>query len=140
MRTIFFVIITGALFTLFYGCATVHDYEPKSQDEVEIKAFLVDMETKWKNIDKPGYLSLMSDDAKIMMGGDRKIISKAEYAKLLPDRMKEIGPMKFGTPEINVTGNTAIVNLSLSVRNRTRPFTLNLLRIQDRWMLQSSSY
>jgi len=113
MRRVLILILIGAFFSFFYGCATVHDYEPKSQDEVEIKALLVDMETKWKNLDKPGYLALMSDDAKIMYGRERKIVSKAEYAKLLPERMKELGPMKFGTPEINVTGDTATVKLSV---------------------------
>ena len=82
MRRIITIILIIAMLLLFGGCVTtIHDYKPKSEDEAVIKSLLVEMETKFKNLDKPEYLSLWSDDAKIRVGKERKEMAITEFGK-----------------------------------------------------------
>ena len=54
---------------------------------------------------------LLSENASIMVGRERKILSKTEYAEILPQRLAENPAISFGKPKMTVSGDKAEVKI-----------------------------
>ncbi len=86
---------------IFSGCvATLKDYNAQSPDEQEIKTILIKWQDSWNNKENEGVLSVIHKNAKIMIGEERKIVSKKEYGDLIPSRRREVGKVTYGEPII----------------------------------------
>ena len=116
-------------------------YTGSMKDEEDaIKALLKECQETWNNGDIQGWLALWHENAKIMWGRDRKIATKVEYEKILPDRMAANPEYKFGKPKVNVSGKEATVKTSMIVRGRSSAITLKAIKENSQWLLISWKY
>jgi hypothetical protein len=123
------------------GCAaSLKDYQAISPDEEAVKALLVDWETAWNNQDIPRVLACLHENAKIMYGQERKVVTKEEYKAIIADRMAAIPTIKTGAPKIKIDGDNAEVNAPTSARGRIIYFTFNLVRENGKWYIASWKY
>jgi len=125
-----------------FGCAaTLKDYKPKSSEEDAIKVVLVAFESAWNRHDLQGVLAVFHDKGKFMTGREKKIVSKKEYADILPARMSELPTMIIGVPKINIAGEKAVVNVSVDfVRFQNPSFIYHLVKENNRWFIMSWEY
>ena len=139
--TISFIFIFCLSF-FFVGCvATLKDYKPKSSTEEAIKILLLKLENTLNNKDEQGNLALWHDNAKIMYGSGGKIVSKKEYVKILPERMKAHFSYKLGAPKINIKGDKAYVNVTFDLDGEYQvPFVIYLVREKNKWLMMSWEY
>jgi len=133
------------LLILLFGCvATLKDYKPKykpkSSTEEAIKMLLLKLEATLNNKDEQGNLALWHDNAKVMYGRDRKIASKKEYVKILPERMKAHFSYKLGAPKINIKGDKSYVNVTFNIDGNYVPFFIYLVRENNKWLMMSWEY
>lgn len=135
------LMIIGITVVSLIGCVTsLQNFEPNTPDEMKIKTLLISWETMWNNHDVDGTLALYNEQARIMYGKDRRMATKAEYGKMLPDRIKAHPSVKLGPPRINVTGNKADVSISLSIGSRKTQAFLNLIMKNGTWSIMSWKY
>ncbi len=127
---------------ILFGCAaTLKDYKPKSSEEDAIKVVLVAFESAWNRHDLQGVLAVFHDKGKFMTGREKKIVSKKEYADILPARMSELPTMIIGVPKINIAGEKAVVNVSVDfVRFQNPSFIYHLVKENNRWFIMSWEY
>jgi len=124
----------------FFACVSLKYYTPKSSAEAAIKMVLLTWEHSWNNHDEEGVLALYHEEAKIMYGTDRQIVSKEEYVEIIPERMEEAPTVQFGTPRIKISRDEAVVNIILSMKEHDTPCTFHLVRENDKWFIMSFEY
>jgi hypothetical protein len=84
--------------------------------------------------------SLIHENAAVMIGRERKILSKAEYRKILPKRLSDNPQIALGKPKMEVSGNTAEVRLYLT-RGTFDGLVVYHMKLEDsRWYIQSWKY
>lgn len=120
------IIITLIIYSFgFIGCATLNDYKAKTTDEAEIKTILVKYLEAWENHDADSLISVIHEDARIMIGGEERysfrdgriiksgqmVLSKKQYSEILPKRFRESLSYRWGNPEMNVRGDWATVSM-----------------------------
>jgi hypothetical protein len=115
-------------------------YEPESPHEQELKKILLEFQdgVKAKNADK--VKSLLSENASIMVGRDRKILSKKEYVEILPERLAENPPISFGKPKMTVNGDKAEVRIYVTRGDSNFLVVYDLQFENDKWYIHSWSY
>jgi hypothetical protein len=119
----------------FFGCAsTLKDYQPKSSEEEAIKMTLVAFESAWNKYDWQHVLSLLHENAQLMTGGEKRIVSKKEYAAILRKRM-ELFHAKLYEPTISVTGDNASVKLRFDTGQSINQFTFQMIRVNNKWLI-----
>jgi len=116
------------------------EYEPKSPQEHALKRVLLDFQDGVNTLDahKVGYL--IHENASIMTGRDRKILSKAEYVKILPKRLAENPPISLGKPKMSIAGNTAEVKIYMTRGNYNGLIVYQMKLDNNRWSIQSWKY
>ena len=115
--------------------------ENLSPDQKEIMVFLNELQQTWNTKNQDGYLALWHPNSKIMYSRDRVVVSKAEFAQILPERMKLSPVMELKVSDIKVTGNSAIVKASGRPDGRTLiHLDMNLERENGKWYLMSWKY
>jgi hypothetical protein len=138
-----FTFIAIACFTLSFsvGCGTtLRDYQPKTPEEIAIKELLIAWETSWADHNIEKNLALWNDKAQIMTGQERRIVSKTEYAEILPERMKTYPNLKIRSPQIKVAGNKAEVKVNIKVGGYKSSETWHLVKENDVWSIMSWEY
>jgi len=126
---------------IFAGCVTtLQSYKPKTPEEASIKGLLVKWESTWNTHDVNGHLALWNVKAQIMYGKDRKIATKNEYSKILPERMNANPSIKLGAPKIKGSGHKADVSVNMSIGSYQSPTTFHLLMENDNWSIISWEY
>jgi hypothetical protein len=129
------------LLLVLVGCAaTLKDYEPASSDEEAIKTVLMTYEMAWNRRDVPGVLSLLYDHGKFMTGRDLRIVSKKEYAKILPERMAQIPSMTQGIPRISIIEDNAVVSVLVDFQKFETRFFYQLIKENNKWFIMSCDY
>jgi hypothetical protein len=136
------VVIMGLLAVLVGGCAEkqVKAKDPLQQEFVQ---FLAEMEKAWNAQDAQKYLTFWHEDLKLKLGrpGAVKYYDKKEYAKVLPQRMKDMGPFKLVDPElVDLKGDTAKLKINVRKSNRDYPQTWLLKRSNSRWQIISNEW
>ena len=126
---------------LLLGCVTpLKEYQPKSPEEGAIKKVLVSSENAWNNNDIQGYLAVLHDSGNFMYGKERYIVSKQEFAERIP-KIRAVKPrFKFGTPQITITGDKAVVNLVDYSIPGGWPWTVHLVRENENWYIMRNEY
>lgn len=127
---------------MLFGCAaTLKDYKPKSSEEEAIKVVLVSFESAWNTHDVQGVLAVLHEKGKFMTGREKKIVSKKEYADILPSRFLELPTMTIGTPKINIAGDKAEVNASVDfVKFKIPSFIYHMVKKNNKWLIMSWEY
>ena len=134
------IILIMVLFFLFGCSSTLKDYKPKSSDEEAIKMTLVAFESLWNKHDALGVLNLLHENAQLMTGMDRSIVSKKEYAVILPGRIKELSPTKIYELTISVTGDKASVKFRSATGQFQNQFTFHMIRENNKWFIMKWEY
>jgi len=134
LAVLFFIIGIVAL-----ACSSgtrLQDYEPKSEQEKEIKSLLVEYAAARNNYDVQKMASYLSEDARIGFL-DGRTFSKSEFASTFKARDFEAwGKYDFFNPEIKINDNFAEVKMRFneSLLN-TGVFRFQMNRQNGRWMI-----
>lgn len=116
------------------------DYEPKSSQEPALKSILLDFQDGVNTLDSDKIKNLIHERASIMTGRDRKIISRAEYIKILPQRLVENPPIALGKPKMTVSGDKAEVKIYMTRGNYNGLIVYNMKLNNNKWYIQSWRY
>ena len=138
MVFIFLFCITALILT---GCVTtLQNYKPKTPEEASIKELLVKWESTWNTHDVNGHLALWNAKAQIMYGKDRKIATKDEYSKILPERMNAHPNIKLRAPKIKISDNKADATVDMNMDSYQAPITYHLVKEDESWSIMSWDY
>jgi len=115
-------------------------YEPKSSQEQALKRVLLDFQDGVNIMNSKKIENLIHEKASIMVGGDRKILSKAEYVKILPKRLAENPSVALGKPKMKVSGNKAEVKIYMTRGDYNFLIIYNMQLENNKWYIQSWEY
>ena len=115
-------------------------YEPKSPQEQSLKKVLLDLQDGVNTSNLKKIENLIHEKASIMVGRDRKILSKAEYIKILPKRLSENPSISLGKPKITVSGNKAEVKIYMAHKDYNILIIYNMQLVNNEWYIQSWEY
>jgi ketosteroid isomerase-like protein len=132
-----FIVFISIILVFSFGISS----EAISSDEEEIKAVLASYEEAWNKKDAGGVIAVYHQDAKVVTGREKRIVSKDEYLTILPERFK-LGSMKLGKPSIKIKGDNAKarVKSKLSGYDRTTRMTFLMTRENDKWFITKQTY
>ena len=116
------------------------NYGPKSPQEQALKNVLLDFQDGVNTLDSTKIGNLIHENASIMTGRERKILSKAQYLRVLPKRLAENPSISLGTPKIKVAGNKAEVKIYMTRGNYNGLIVYNMKLEKNRWYIQSWKY
>ena len=123
------------------SCAvTLKNYKPVNPEEAAIISTLIVFEEGFNKEDQKKILSIVADEAQIMIGRAGKLVNKEEYAKILPERFKAIGAISISNPKIKIDRDTATVKAHYESRVVGMPYSFNLKKIGGKWLILSNSY
>lgn len=126
---------------IFAGCVTtLQSYKPKTPDEASIKELLVEWESTWNAHNVNDHLALWNAKGQIMYGKDRRIATRSEYSKILPERMNANPSIKLGAPKIKVSGHKADVSVNMSIGSYQSLTTWHLVKENGNWSIMSWEY
>jgi len=114
------------------------------ENEEAIKIVLKEFERLYNTKDTQSIVSLYHPSAKIKtgMGQNQRIVSREEYAEIVPDRVKLTGPLTVEGIQIWVKGNQATVN-AMVVFTQTRgrlKMTYSMILDQGKWLIMVQDY
>ena len=115
-------------------------YEPKSHQEAALKSILLEFQNGVNTRDAEKIESLIHAEASVMIGRERKILSKAEYRKILRQRLDDNPSIALGKPKIKVSGDTAEVKIYLTRGNYDGLVVYNMKLEAGNWYIQSWKY
>jgi hypothetical protein len=121
---------------LIWGCGPkLQDYEPKTKQENEIKALLVEFAKARNNYDVPGIVSLLTGDCKVNFF--TRELSKSEFATQFKAKdLEDYGQYSFTNPEISVTDGVAMAKLRCSQGLlNTQVFRFKMIQQGNSWMI-----
>ena len=116
------------------------NYEPKSPQEQALKSVLLDFQDGVNTQDSDKIGNLIHENALIMTGRERKILSRAEYIKILPLRLKEYPPIALGKPKMSVSGDKAEVKIYMTRGEYNGLIVYNMKLDNNKWYIQSWKY
>jgi hypothetical protein len=134
------ILLISALVVSFGYASTLKDYKPKSSEEEAIKLILVAYETAWNKHDQQGVLTLFHENAQIMTGKEKSIVSKKEYAAILPRRMTDLPSTRLYEPTISIAGDKASVKILVETGNFQLRFVFHMIRENSKWFIIKSEY
>jgi hypothetical protein len=116
------------------------NYEPRSPQEQALKSVLLDFQDGVNTQDSDKIGNLIHENASIMTGRERQILSRAEYIKILPLRLKEYPPIALGKPKMSVSGDKAEVKIYMTRGNYNGLIAYNMKLDDNKWYIQSWKY
>ena len=128
------------LISFFMGCDTLNDYKPKTAEEEAIKSTLVTYFDAWNKDDAGGVLSVVHEDAQMMVGSGRDILTKKQFAERLPERFKNAPKFEEGSPDMDISGDKATVTMPMRGSDFNLEFVIKLAKADDRWYIMSKAY
>jgi len=150
------IIVTILFFSLvsFVGCATLNDYKAKTTDEAEIKISIVKYLEAWENHDADSLLSVIHEDARIVIGGEERysvrdgriiksgqmVLSKKQFSEILPKRFRESLSYRWGRPEMNVRGDWATVSMRTITANFHARVGTVFMRDNGKWYIMCNPF
>lgn len=125
-------LFSGSLF----GCATLKDYKPKSQEEAEIKNVLVTFGNAANRGDVQGVSPLLHEKFSGPVGKERTVLSKREYLEGLPKRAAEDPQISVGEPQMTIMGDKADVKCPVTVGNVWYgTMVFHLIKENNEWLV-----
>ena len=116
------------------------DYEPKTPQEQALKSTLLAFQEGVNTKNSRKIENLIHENAAVMTGRERKILSKPEYAKILPKRLAENPPVALGKPKMAVDGDKAEVKIYMTRGDYNGLVVFNMKMENDRWYILSWKY
>ena len=113
-------LIFAILITAILSCGQnepLSTYVPKSPQEQALKSIFLDFQDGVNTRNSKKIENLIHEKASLMTGRDRKILSKAEYIKILPGRLAGNSSISLGIPKMTVAGDKAEVRIYLTRGN-----------------------
>ena len=139
--------IAALLFGLFvyaiFACGTdtpLSEYTPTSEQETAIKSLLLEFEDGVNRQNDTKVAGLIHKDAVLMLGRERSRVSKADYVKILPQRLADQPPIALGRPKMDIKGDTADIRIYLSRGNGRFLVTYHLRRDDHLWFISGWTY
>ena len=105
-----------------------------------MKNFLLNFQVGVNRKDSKKITDLIHENALIMIGRDRKIISKTKYIKILPERLAENPPIALGKPKMTISDNKAEVKIYMARGNTKVLVTFHMQLENNRWYIKSWEY
>ena len=136
---VFFAIVLAAVISCGRN-EPLTSYEPKSPQEQSLKQTLLDFQDGVNTLNSVQVENLIHEKAAVMTGRDRKILSKAEYVKILPERLKENPPIALSAPRMAVSGDKAEVKIYMARGDSNTLVVFNMKFENDKWYIQSWQY
>lgn len=135
------IMITLIAWIYLVGCAvTLKNYKPANPEEAAIISVIIAFEESFNKADQILFLSIMADEARIMHGREKRIFDKTEYARILPERIKEIGIIGFSNPKIKIDGSIASVQATYESKFAVMPYSFQLKKFGNKWLILSNTY
>ena len=116
------------------------NYEPKSPQEQALKSVLLDFQDGVNTLDSAKIGNLIHEKAAIMTGRDRKILSRAEYIKILPQRLAQYPPIALGKPKMSVSGDNAEIKIYMTRGDYNALIIYNMKLDNNKWYIQTWKY
>ena len=115
-------------------------YEPKSPQEQAIKDVFLDFQNGINTLNYSQIENLIHDKASIMIGRDRKILSKAAYVDILPQRLAQNVSIALGKPKMKVSGDKAEVKIYMTSGKYNLLIVYKMQFEKNKWYIQSWEY
>lgn len=116
-----------------------------TESEELIKKVLLKSEQAWNEKDTKVYLNLFSEDARIMVGREQKIVSKAIYAKMFPAAFDEAGTVKYESLSVKILNakiakakGVASISADKGIIWLTKE--LRLVNHNNKWLISESTF
>lgn len=125
------------------SCGTdtpLSEYVPSSDQEAAVKIVLLDFQDGVNRRDAGKVADLIHDEARLILGRERKPHSKSDYIKILPRRLADQPPIALGRPKMDVNGDTADVRIYLTRGAGRFLITYHLRRDDHRWTISGWTY
>ena len=133
--------VIRGMFFLTSCAVTLKNYKPANPEEAAIISVLITFEEAFNNADSKAMLSIVADEAQIMIGREGKLVNKEEYDKILPERFKAIGAITISNPKIKIERDIATVKVEISsIRISGMPYTNKLKKLGDKWLIRAAEY
>ena len=116
------------------------DYKPKTPQEQALKSTLLAFQEGVNTKNSRKIENLIHENAAVMTGRERKILSKSEYAKVLPKRLVENPPVALGKPKMTVDGDKAEVKIYMTRGDYNGLVVFHMEMENDRWYIISWKY
>jgi hypothetical protein len=75
-----------------------------------------------------------------MIGADQKLLSKTEYAKILPERLAENSYIALGKPQMTFSGDKAEIKIYMTRGDDSFLMTFNMKLENNIWYILSWEY
>ena len=137
------VLVIALAITAMTSCGKdepLTNYEPESPQEQALKRVLLDFQDGANALDSKKIGNLIHENASLMIGRERKILTKVQYMRVLPKRLAENPSFSFGTPKMTVAGNNAEVKIYMTRGNYNGLIVYNMKLENNRWYIQSWKY
>jgi hypothetical protein len=131
------------MFMMILSCGPdepIANYEPRTPDEKALKDVLLEFQEGVNRRDAVKIINLIHDDASIMTGRERKMLTRAEYFKILPKRLADNPPVALGKPKIAISNDQAEVKAYITRGEYRGLLVFNMKRVGDRWYIHSWKY
>ncbi|RPH48940.1 MAG: hypothetical protein EHM85_15545 [Desulfobacteraceae bacterium] len=113
-------------------------YAPKSSQEQALKNVLLEFQEGVLNKDSKKVENLIHEKASIMI--DRKLLSKEEYAKILPERLAENSYIALGKPRMTISGDKAEIKIYMTRGDNNFLIIFNMKLENNKWYILSWKY
>ena len=136
-------IVVVMVMTVIVSCGRnepLSNYEPKSPEEQALKRVLIEFQDGVNTLDSKKIENLIHENASIMIGRERKILSKKEYIKILPARLAGNPSISMGKPKMKVSGENAEVKIYMTRGESNTLVVFNLKLVNNKWYIQSWKY
>ena len=116
------------------------EYIPSSDQEAAIKNVLLGFEDGVNRRDVKKVAGFIHEDATLMLGRERRLISKPDYLKILPQRLADQPPIALGRPKMALSGNAAGVRIYMKRGEARALVTFHLTHEDHRWAISGWDY
>ena len=139
--TVPFVLLVLSITVMSCGTDTpLAEYTPSSDQEAAVKNVLVGFEDGVNRRNVKKVASLIHKDATLILGRERRRLSKSDYLKILPQRLAEQSPISLGRPKMKLSGNTADVRIYMKRGDARMLVTFHLISDDQRWAINGWTY
>ncbi len=115
-------------------------YEPKSPQEQALKNVLLDFQDGVNTRNAKKIDNLIHEKASLMIGRERKLLSKAEYSKILPKRLADNPSIALGKPRMKVSDDNAEVKIYITRGDYNGLMNFNMKLEESKWYIQGWEY
>ena len=116
------------------------EFKPNSKQEEALKNLLLNLQNGVNRKDSKKIADLLHENASIMIGRAREILSKAEYIKILPQRLAESPTFALGKPKMSVSDTKAEVKIYIVRGNIRFLITYYMQFDNNKWYIKSWKY